>query len=370
MAPKEVVRSCFAQPAARGRLAALGHHIELPTFNLATTSLRHTRKWLDRLKEIEAGEIKEQCNFFSDSGTLWLVHRGTKGVSLTPAGRAFLGLKDAIYDNSCRTEYELIKILYSGRFTLPSKVRTFLENKREHLLGFLSQCRPTPQRQLMFEDPRLLAIAEMLTGFEGALNIFFSLSETDLRHLANLGEGGFKTLFGEKEKPPGISRLCIKIGSDYTRAADRRRNMIFALTLLTLRQDLSRRGVRGARLEIPEPFCNLVGPSDLYEFHDRFTDDLTVAADQDGFVVVRRDTEDLPAPRIQTTTVEAMVRELRRGPVRLAGKGTVRRPTGQFFDLALAEGAERYLQDQVLKQKYARNHQRIGHPDLEMVRLD
>jgi hypothetical protein len=369
MHPRDIVRSLFVRPAARDRLDTLGHHIELPTFNLATTSLRHTHKWLDRLQEIEAGQIKPHGNFISDPAALGLVYRTAKGVGLTQAGRSFLSLRDEVYDNPFRAEYELIKVLYSGQTALPSKSHTFVQAKKANLLSFLNKCRPTPQRQMMFQDPRLLSIAEMLAGFEGALNVFFSLSETDLQNLANLGEDGFKSLFAANAAPAGISRICIKIGSDYTRAAYRRRNMIFAMTLLEVWQGLGRRGVRGGRLEIPEPFCNLVSPSDLYEFHDKFTDDLTVAVDENGYIVVRRDLEGAAHPRVRTLTVEAMVRESRKRAARSAGRGSVRRPTGRFFDMALTEEAKRYLQDQILKPKYGKNLVRVGHTDLEGVPL-
>ncbi len=370
MAVREIVRSFFAQPAARDRLEALGHHIELPTFNLATTSLRHTNKWLDRLEEIDSGQVKPHGNFISDPAALGPAYRTPKGVGLTQAGRVFLGVKDRVYENPHKAEYELIKILYSGQIVLTGNARNFLDNKRKNLLNFLNHCRPTPQRQIMFADPRLLSIAEMLAAFEGALNVFFSLSKTELQELARLGEDGFKSLFPADANPPGISRLCTKIGSDYTRAADRRKNMIFSMTLLTVWQALRRRGVHGDKLEIPEPFCNLISPSDLYEFHERFTDDLTVAVDDEGFIVVRRDAEDLPAPKIQTITVAAMVKKLRKTPVRRTARGIVRKPSGRFLDLALTEEAEQYVHDQVLRPRYGKNVVRIGHTDLEQVPLD
>ena len=65
--------SLFDDPDAQEALAMLGARTRLPTFNLATSSLRHLPKWFDRLEKINNRQIESHGNFVSDPASIGLV---------------------------------------------------------------------------------------------------------------------------------------------------------------------------------------------------------------------------------------------------------------------------------------------------------
>src|SRR5437763_2349117 len=104
--------SLFGDRRARNALASLGSRTRLPTFNLATTSLRHLNKWFDRLHAIDQGISRPHGNYYSDPASIGLVESGRRARALTAAGVAYLRFRSTLRDDAARAEYELLKILY------------------------------------------------------------------------------------------------------------------------------------------------------------------------------------------------------------------------------------------------------------------
>ncbi len=169
--------SLFSDKNARQLLSELGEHTRLPTFNLATTSLRHINKWFDRLDSISRGISSTHGNYFSDPGSIGLVETERSPKTLTRPGRAFLALKDSLQNNPSAAEYQLIKLLCFDGYSFNSSITEFLELKREHLKRVLERFAPSPSRHQFIEFPRLLVIAELISGFPGAIPGLVRLGE-------------------------------------------------------------------------------------------------------------------------------------------------------------------------------------------------
>jgi len=263
MSLSEVFLSLFASPEAKERLASLEEmaHISLPTFSLTTTSLRHLNKWLQRLEDIETGRIptRPHGNFFSDPASIGLVGMQRRTYILTSAGKEFLSLKGLIANNPAKAEYELVRILYSSKHKHVARVRNLLEEKRSNMVALLQMFRQTPSTPLFLSHPGLLVIAELIAPFPDALHNLLQLDESTLVALESLGEEGFKNLCAGRSYPPGLARMCKKIGSDFTRGEDRRVHFVLSMAILTILPMHQERS--GLRLAIPFPYSNLVTES-------------------------------------------------------------------------------------------------------------
>jgi hypothetical protein len=285
MSLSDVFSSLFASAEAKTLLASLQErtHLSLPTFDLTTTSLRHLNKWLQRLEDIESGRIPERPhgNFFSDPASIGLVSLAKRPYILTRAGKEFLGLKASLANSPARAEYELVRILYSGKHKHPKNVRAFLNQKRSNMLDLLRRFQQTSSAPLFLSHAGLLVIAELVAPFQGALENLLNLDESALLAFESLGEEGFKNLCGGRSYPPGLSRLCKRIGSDYTRGEERRVHFVFSMAILTILSGLQKS--TEARLTIPFPFSNLITESTLFKVWPDYTHDISVWFDGESF---------------------------------------------------------------------------------------
>jgi hypothetical protein len=370
MALRDVFRDLFRDPMAERELATLGHHIAVPTFNLSTTSLRHINKWYDRLREIAKGSHSDHPNFYSDPESLGLIERISGRGRLTRAGELLLSTAPTLRTNPARAEFELIKILYYSGLSHRPAVDEFLNGKRQNLLRFLSDCHLTANSELLLQSPKLLAIAESLPRFPGALHRFLELRSADLTAIGALGEAGFSSLWNERQPPAGLGRLARKIGGDYTRAEERRLYYLVSMTLLEIRKDLLRSGRLFDEIRLPQPFSNLVTPAFLISVHAAYTDEIRIA-EEDNRILVFLDPRVVTAPAVPTVTKIGI-----RVPKRHSGrKGSkepkVRQPSTRqrMIDQVLAKEAEDYVERAILRPKHGRFLVRAGHTDREFVLL-
>ncbi len=355
---------------AERELASLGRHVTVPTFNLSTTSLRHINKWYDRLNEIHDGSHSAHPNYYSDPESLGLVEKvGTRG-RLTRAGRQFLDTAPSCRNSPSRAEFELVKILYFSGLPRRPRVDEFLDGKRQNLLRLLSDCHLTSNSELLLKRPKLLAIAEALARFPGALQRFLEMRSSNLTDLEALGEGGFSRLWSEANPPIGLGRLVRKIGGDYTRAEERRLHFLIAMVLNEISQDLSRRGRLFDELRLPLPYSNLITPKYLLENHAAYTDDIRVA-EEEGRILAFLNPQVVKVPAVPIVTQIGI-----RVPKRHAGRrGTkkvkVRQPTSRrrVIDLVMAKEAEDYLERTILKPKHGNALVRVGHTNRELQLL-
>ncbi len=364
----------FKTPKSLQQLASLGVHVSVDSFSLTTTSLRHLDKWFERLENIDRGISNTHSNYFSDPAAIGLVEKRGSSYSLTNAGRSYLSLKIGLFGNPERAEYELLKILYFSGHSFDARSKAFLSKKRNNLFQFLTSCRPTPARTLILEDPRLLAIGEILEAFDGALVSFLQLPDQALRDLSNLSTAGFKALFNS-DNPPGIRRINAKIGEDYSRAPGRRTNYLFSMLLLEILSGMRNAGVTYQKLKIPYPFCNLITEQDLYLKYDAYTQDLQI--ENIGSEYIATLNVGLVAPS-GSTTISVIERTFSPPRRRLstrtpppAGTPTTRRAITQkvLIDLSLGQQAEDYVESLVLRPEYNSDLVRIGHTNFESIPL-
>lgn len=372
MALRDVFRDLFRDPMAERELATLGHHIAVPTFNLSTTSLRHIKKWYDRLQQIASGSHSDHPNYYSDPESLGLIERIRDPGRLTTAGNLFLSTAPTCRTSAARAEFELIKILYySGMSHLPA-VDEFLNVKRQNLLRFLTDCHLTANSELLLQSPKLLAIAEVLPRFPGALHRFLELRSTDLNALGALAEADFKSLWNERDPPAGLGRLASKIGGDYTRAEERRLHYLVAMVLHELRKDVLRSGRLFLELRIPPPFSNLVTPEFLVSSHAAYTDEIRIAEEEKRLWVFIAP-QVVTAPAAAPAVTKIGIRVPKRHSGRPGSKETkVRQPSTRrrMIDLVLAKEAEDYVEQTILRPKHGKALVRAGHTDRELVFLD
>jgi hypothetical protein len=364
----------FAHRDARARLAQLGGHTNLSTFNLATTSLRHTPKWFDRLEEIAAGVVRPHGNFLSDPATVGLVKTAGSRPVLTAAGTALNRLPSSIKSDRKKGEYELIKTLYYRRLPHRISVTRFLNAKRRNLLQMLNQFVPTPNRRLFVQEPSLLVIAELLTDFPGAVRGLLGLSQADLLALAALGEDGFATFCRGPRFPVGLNRLCRRIGGDYRRGQERRLNYIVSMALCEI---ASVAPVAGAvDLTIPPPFSLFLTEVDVHSLHAEYTNDLTVWFDGDDFFVSKSlVSAPVGAPIAGTRIIMQLSTPRRRrgsASATSAGRRGQRggsRATTVIIDPRVGEHAEDWIESQYLRPKYGNALVRAGHRTGETMPL-
>jgi hypothetical protein len=236
MSLAQVFVDLFSDTQAQNAIKAYHTHTRLGTFNLATTSLRHIPKWYDRLSGIAKGVGGAHGNYYSDPQALGLVNTVAK-PSLTAAGKEFLKSQKFFYSDPARAEYRLNKILYYGPNS-PLANSPLLQLRRRNLRLFLRKCRPTQNARFVLDDERLLTMAELISSFGSALETFLLLSVTDLKAFSDLGEDGFDTLLDGMAVGHGYVTLAVKIGGEYTRARERRRNYLLSHLFLSIRNEL------------------------------------------------------------------------------------------------------------------------------------
>jgi hypothetical protein len=367
--------SLFQEESARRRLAELqdAQRTDLPTFSLTTSSLRHLNKWFDRLEQISSDRIplNPHGNYFSDPGSLGLVDTRTR--RLTPAGTHYLSLKDSVYSDPARAEYELVKTLYFSDFDFPQEVLSFLSAKRETLLSLLSQFSPVPARALFTTNAGLLTIAELLSTFPGAIRLFSNLPEDTLIDFIELGQDGFEQLYLENEPLPGLRRLCRRIGSDYTRGQERRLNYLLSMALLSISNVLD---ARITALEVPSPFSNLLTEVDIYNLHVLYTTSINIWFDGTAFVAssslhsvvapaqpLMGSINLLPQQGVPGGSGQASPRDERRRTRRHARASHVQ----VSLDQRVSEHAEDFIEENILRD--LQNLIRVGHRAGETLAL-
>ena len=360
-------------------MAAVGARTRLPTFNLSTTSLRHLNMWFDRLHDINRGRSRAHGNYFSDPATIGLVDASARPRVLTQAGQAYLGFRATLRNNPPRSEYELLKIIYFSGYQQPGVVRGFLAEKRNHLASTLEQFTPTPSRQVFLTHPRLLVVAELISGFPGAIPGLIRWPERDLLDLDGLGEEGFKSLCDGPHFPPGLRRLCRRIGSDYTRAEERRLHYLVSMALLTIGGTVP--SGRGVPLTVPLPFANLLTEIDIYTLHAQYTSDVNVWFDGVSFQISSSFGAPRGIPPAVPTLLQAVALRAQTGAP--AGIGSApptdhsrrarwaarRTRLAIVIDPVLSERAEDLAEERVLQAQYGARLIRAGHRSGERIAL-
>lgn len=379
MALRDQFAAIFDDPGARAALAAYGRHTRLPTFNLATTSLRPTNKWFDRLDEINRGVIGTHSNFYPDPAAIGLIDRSAAPPVLTQAGQAFVQFRSTIRNNSLRAEYELVKAIYFSQYPQSLSVKKFLAEKQKHLEDFLYQFVPAPTRHLFLEYPKLLVIAELLAGFPGAIRALLALSEDHLVQLERLGEDGFKALCA-RGGPAGLALLCNKIGSDYGRAQERRLHQIVSMCLLTVAMATPKG--RAKKLIVPAPYCNLLTEEDVYRLHDQYTSDINIWFDDVTFQVsasltVPAGARRAPRPSVRLLNLQPQTRvpsgranaSSSTDQGRQIVRSVKRAPTAVVIDPVISERAESLAEERILRPLYGNRLIRAGHRNGEGMAL-
>lgn len=324
------------------------------------------------MEAIQNGAISTHSNFFSDPAAIGLVRQTPQGGRLTPAGRAFLQTKPFGYSNPDRAEYCLLKTLYYSRFNHTRVAARFLHEKKSHLENFLSLCSPTPARQLLLQRPKLLTVAEYISCIPTALLRLLQMDSTFLLQLAELGEPAFDAL-GQSDDPPGLSRFCHKIASDYTRASARRLHTLLSMALLAVRANLLAAQMDFDTLSIPYPFCNLLSETDLFKLAAKYTSDIEIAPDPSGYLVLLNEFEVAPPPATPVQTL--VLRSLQPRTPRTRTTATIpqtRPPATSFIvvDAALSHHAESYFETHPCARAHGNALLRVGHTNLETVPLE
>lgn len=370
--------SLFDEEEARESLSELGAHTRLPTFNLSTTSLRHLNMWFDRLYDINQGVTRSHGNYFSDPASIGLVSRTARPRVLTQAGHAYLAFRNTLRNNPMRAEYEILKILYFGDYLHTTKVNQFLAEKRDHLSFTLEQFRPTPSRHLFLTHPRLLVVSELISGFRGAIPRLIRLPESDLLALESLGEEDFNTLCHGQRFPHGLSRLCRRIGGDYTRAGERRLHYLLSMALLTIADTVP--SGRALSLSVPTHFSNLLSEIDIYNLHAQYTSDINVWFDGLNFQVTSSlgvaGVLQAPPVQLQPLTLRPQTRtpsgRASAPPThqsRRARRSASQREVTFVINAALSERSEDVTEERVLRPQYGMRLIRVGHRSGETIAL-
>lgn len=373
----------FADPAARTKLASLSSRTRLPTFNLATSSLRHLPKWFDRLDDITRGNIRSHGNFLSDPASVGLVNDSTRPPTLTSAGSQFFSHKASLYSQPAKAEYELIKALYFSGHTHTSRAQAFLDLKRANLLTLLNQFRAS--RRIFLAQPRLLVIAEFISDFPGAVDGLENLSDAELTDFIELSESEFEALCSGASYPAGLSHLCRRIGSEFTRASERRIHYLMSMALLTIAAAVP----TGATipLAVPGPFSNLLTEQDVLDFSHQYTSDITVWFDGTNyFVGTPTASVGLPPPPAAPTAPGTLpihtinIRPQTNTPSGRSGapathqsrdrrRGAQQSSTTVVINLESSERGEDYAEANILRPQYGARLRRAGHRDGETMAL-
>jgi hypothetical protein len=367
--------SLFHDPLAQGQLARLRHRTRLPIFNLTASSLRHLRRWFDRLEDINNGRIGSHGNFLSDPAGIGLVDDSVSPPVLTPAGQEFLSYKPALHDDPAQAEYRLLKILYFSNYRHESTVQQLLDHRRDHMLTVLSQLNPS--RRVLLTQPSLLVISELIATFSGAIQGLLALSDRDLIGLVELGED-FKSLCLGPGFPTGLSHLCGRIGNEYTRAEERRLHQIVSMALLTIAQTIPPGGT--TILQIPSPYSNLLTEQDIFNLHTKYTSDISVWFDGVSYQV---STSFIPTPIATGATVTLQEAKLQpqigipkgTGSAGATDKSRNKRRAAQQAQITvtinplLSEAAEDFAEREILQPQYGAQLVRVGHRSGEIIAL-
>ena len=371
-----IFASLFDDPLAQSRLSGLGRRTMLPTFSLTGSSLRHLRKWFDRLEDISNGRIGSHSNFLSDPASIGLVNDEVTPPILTAAGQAFLSYKPALHDDPARAEYQLLKILYSSGYRHTSEAQSLLDRRRDYMLAVLSQFNVS--RHVFLTKPSLLVIAELIGSFPGAIQRLLNLSDGDLIGLVGLGED-FGSLCSGAGFPTGLSYLCGRIRNEYTRAEERRLHQIVSMALLTIAQAIPPGGT--TVLHVPAPYSNLLTEQDIFELYAKYTSDLSVWFDGVSYQV----STSMFIPVSVASGTAITLQEAALQPQRAAPRGTSsagatdrsrnRRRAAQqaqttvFINPLLSEAAEDFVEREILQPQYGAQLVRVGHRSGEVMAL-
>jgi hypothetical protein len=334
-------------------------------------------KWFERLADINAGATDPHGNFLTDPAAIGLAEIRRSRAHLTRAGQILNALDPAIKADPKKGEYQLIKTLYYSGLRHSAAATGFLRTKQLNLHRMLSEFVPTATRRLLLSRPSLLVIAELLTDFPGAVRGLLLLSGDDLDALADLGEDGFETLCSAPRFPPGLDRLCRRIGADYHRSQDRRLNYIVSMTLCEVANAAPQQGA--AVLTISPPFSQFLTEVDVHHLHAQYTDDLTVWFDGTEFYV-SRSLSAAPAGPMAAPIAGGMVSLLLNAPRRAkkaagaasakrARKRAAARTTTVIWDSQVAERAEDWIEAQHLQPIYGAQLRRVGHRVGEVLPL-
>jgi hypothetical protein len=227
--------------------------------------------------------------------------------------------------------------------------------------------------------PKLFVIAELIASFPGAVERLISLPEADLISLEALGENGFKNLCSGAGFPSGLKNLCQRISGDYTRGEERRLHYLMSMCLLTIAQELPSH--TSLSLVVPQPYCNLLTESDIYHFHNQYTNDINVWFDGVNFQV----STSLALPRGARVSPASPLQEVALQPQTTIPSGTnIAPPIHQsrrtrrsakrsqvtvIIDPILAERAEDLVEDTFLQPQYGDRLVRVGHRAGEIIAL-
>jgi hypothetical protein len=359
----------FDDPQAKASIASYHAHYQLKTFNLATTSLRHIQKWYDRITDIHNGVVGSHGNYYSDPRAIGLVTK-TDPPFLTLAGQEFLKSRTQYYQSDTRAEYILNKILYYSP-NAPAATNPMLKTRHDNLMEFLCKCRPTQNMLIVLNDSSLLTIAEILSSFGSALEAFLLLPTTDLVAFAKLGNEGFNNLFKGMTVPQGYVDLASKIGGEYTRAKERRRNYLLSHLFLTLRNQLLSSQLQYMPLTIPYPFTNLIAESTAFDEVANFTDDIRIEIDTDGYIIFLNETmlttPALTLVAIHNIQIGAIPKTRHKPPAQSTGQIKKKQNMEPYFvDAPLSIEAEDYVQ-QHLDINQNNVIRRIGHTTAESL---
>jgi len=356
---------------------AVSKQTNLPTFNLATTSLRHLNKWFDRLDEINQGIYRGHGNYYSDPATIGLVNKTGHPPTLTPAGLRFLSHKKTLYNDPAKAEYQLIKTLYFSDYEHSPEVQDVLEAKQKHMLKVLEQFSPSQSCRLFLSQPDLLVIAELIASFPGAVPRLVNLPPHDLLDLAGLGENGFKKLCSGQGFLPGLARLCRRIGCDYTRGQERRLHYIINMALISIAKNIPHN--KAVPLVIPSPFSNLLTEIDVYKLHSFYTSDIVIWFDGTSY-----QTSSSIAPQVTPRAVSAirpLSIQLQTGTPSGTGiassndnkrkRRRAAKPTKTtiIIDQIASERSEDFIESNVLSTQYGPQLVRVGHRVGEILSL-
>jgi hypothetical protein len=335
--------------------------------------------WFDRLYDIDRGISGAHSNYFSDPISIGLLDSSADPPMLSPSGKSFLALRHILRNNPLRAEYELLKILYFSGIHHEQSVDHFLAAKRDHLFTVLGQITPSPSRHLFLTHPKLLVIAELVSGFTGAICRLLNLAEDDLLLLDGLGERGFMELCSGGSFPEGLDRLCKKIGGDYTRGDERRLHYLVSMALLSIARELPQGAA--ARLVIPSPFCNLLTETDIHSLHDQYTSDISVWFDGVNFLVssslaMSPGFPVPPVPSVQILAIQpqtgvpagrntaSATDQSRRGR-----RSAKRLQTTIVIDQVVSERAEDLAEERLLRPQHGDQLERAGHRAGELIAL-
>jgi len=196
-------------------------------------------------------------------------------LRLSSSGEYLLSQRDVLQNDESRAEYELMRAVYFSGFQLSGRAESYAQVKESNLLKTLAEF--VGPRRIFLDRPRLLVLAELISSFPGALVRLQGFDDEVLIAFEQLGQEGFREVPAHVQLPPGGAELCKRIGTDYTRAEERRLHQIVSMALLTIKDALS--PGETLPLHIPQPYSNLLTEEYLFEKHLVYSTDLGVWPD-------------------------------------------------------------------------------------------